>query len=526
MSSPAGPSSAAPPAPEPRASVGGSPWRDAWRALREAPLAPLLLLTVAAAALRILYLDMPMRLDEATTFNEFVLQPWRNTLGKYWATNNHPLHSVLGKLAVDALGNEPWVVRIPAFVAGVLLVPATWFATVRIASVGAAWLAAAGVSVLSPFVLYSTNARGYSLVALFVILQWLALRDALRTGRRGSWLAVAACGALGVYTHLTMAFAYAGNLLWALEWLRRHRALTPARLWPIIWSGALSVVVALVLYLPYAYLSGIDALVGSENVSARSWGELATGIPNRARRIALSWTDGMPAWVGVAVGVWALVALLALATSRQAEGAAPLIATATLPLVVLLTLRLPPPRAALYVFPFILAAMGGAVQWLASRAGPRAGRAVWGVAALPFLVVAYAHLTAQPVRRITETGWMPEAGAIYARLHPMVAPGDAIASFWLPRDILRYYYLRDGRGRAPLVPEVCPKAPATLYFLVRNNETVEQVLRYQRLPTEIAPSATFVEQFGRYAIWRASAPADLRCPERLQGPLVPDADGR
>jgi len=530
MTSSAGPETDSSAAPATAGPTTGS-WRaDTWRALREAPLLPLILLTVAAAALRILYLDMPMRLDEATTFNEFVLQPWRNTLGKYWATNNHPLHSVLGKLAVDALGREPWVVRIPALVAGVLLVPVTWFAASRMASAGAAWLAAVGVTVLSPFILYSTNARGYSMVALFVVLQWLALRDALRTNRRSSWLAVAACGALGVYTHLTMAFAYAGNLLWALEWMRRNRSLARARLWPIIWSGALSVIVALVLYAPYAYLSGIDALVGSENVAARSWGELATGLPNRGRRIAMSWSDGMPSGVGAVVGIWALVALIALAASRHAEGAAPLIATVTLPLVVLVTLRLPPPRAALYVFPFILAAMGGAVQWLATKVGARAGtgagRLVWAIAGVPFAVVAYAHLTAQPVRGITETGWMPEAAPIYERLSAEIASGDAIASFWLPRDILRYYYLRDDRGRAPLVPEVCPKAPATLFLLVRRNETVEQVLRYQRLPTEIAASATEGEQFGRYAIWRAPAPEGLRCPERLQGPLAPDAEGQ
>jgi hypothetical protein len=286
------------------------------------------------------------------------------------------------------------------------------------------------------------------------------------------------------------------------------------------------VAVAVVLYLPYAYISGIDALVASENVSARSFGELASGIPNRARRIALSWTDGMPTWLGVVMGAWGLVALIGVARSRLAEGAAPLIVAVTFPVVILLTLRLPPPRAALYVFPFILAAMGGAVQWLASRAGPRAARLVWALAALPFLVVAYAQVTKQPVRRITETGWMPEAAPIYARLQSMIAPGDAIASLWLPRDILRYYYLRDGRGRAPLVPEVCPQAPATLFFLVRRNETVEQVLRYQRLPVTVAPTATFVEQFDRYAIWRAPAPEGLQCPPRLQGPLVPDAEGQ
>src|SRR5690606_38495511 len=95
---------------------------DIRSALRHEPPVPLAILTLIAAIIRASFLDMEMRLDEATTFNEFVLQPWRATIGKYWATNNHPLHSIIAKLCVDLLGRDPWVVRIPAFVAGVFLV--------------------------------------------------------------------------------------------------------------------------------------------------------------------------------------------------------------------------------------------------------------------------------------------------------------------------------------------------------------------------------------------------------------------
>jgi hypothetical protein len=368
-------------------------------------------------------------------------------------------------------------------------------------------------------VYFSANARGYSMVALFALLQWLALRDALHTGRRASWLLVAAFGALGVYTHLTMVFAYAGNLVWALHWMHRSRALSRERIVPVLWSGVLAVVVAGVLYLPFVYVSGINALVGNRNMAARSSESLLTGLPILAQRIGESWATAMSPAVAIATGLCALAALLIVAARDEAEGSLPLIVALTFIASIFLTFRLPPPRSTLYVLPLVLIALGRAAQLLSLRFGSAGRAATWVAAAVPLAVVTASHAMSQPVRTMRETGWMPEAGAVYARLQQEMAPGDAIASFWLPRDILRYHWLRDEKGAAPLIPEVCPVAPATIFFVVRESETVELVLRYQKLPETIATSASMMAPFGRYTLWRAPAPAGLVCPERLGGPV-------
>ena len=74
-------------------------------------------------------------------------------------------------LAYLGLGNQPWVLRLPALLGGVLLVPATYALARLLFSPRAAVLSASFVAVSSYLVEYSTNARGYTLQALaFVVL--------------------------------------------------------------------------------------------------------------------------------------------------------------------------------------------------------------------------------------------------------------------------------------------------------------------------------------------------------------------
>lgn len=488
---------------------------DIRRGLQEEPLAPLAVLTLIAALIRMSFLDMEMRLDEATTFNEFVLQPWRATIGKYWATNNHPLHSVLAKICVDLLGRDPWVVRIPAFVAGVLLVPATFFSVSRMFARRAAWYAAIAVSILPVFILFSANARGYSLVALSVLLQWLAMRDALRHERVASWFLVALFGALGVYTHLTMAFAYAGTVAWALLWMVRNRAADRRHIVPLLVSGAASVAMAIVLYLPFVYVSGLDALIANDNVSAKSLGEFAERFPILLGRIGESWAMGLPSWMAIACGLVAMAAVLVGWRGGKAEQAFPLVAMLVVLAVVAGTLRVPPPRAVLFLLPAILGAVGALLDRVATGRSRLFSMGTWALAAIPLGLIGVAHFTQQPVRGRGETGWMPEAKPIYAQLQRMIQPGDAIASLWLPRDILRYYYLQADKGRAPLVPEVCPKAPHRLFLLTSGVEKPADALEYVQLPASLAALAQRLETFSRYTIWVLDVPEGVPCPTRI-----------
>jgi hypothetical protein len=193
----------------------------------------------------------------------------------------------------------------------------------------------------------------------------------------------------------------------------------------------------------------------------------------------------------------------------------------TLVLVLGVSLRLPPPRSTLYLLPLVLAAGGALAARLAAGRGRLGAVLVWGACALPLATVAGAHVTTQPVRTMTETAWMPEGEAVYRRLQATIKPGDAIASLWLPRDILRYYWLRDDRGRAPMIPEVCPVPPNVLYVIVRRSETIPMVLQYVSLPPDIGAEATMLGTDGRYTTWRTTVPAGLTCVPRKRRSAPP-----
>src|SRR5204862_8224009 len=101
--------------------------------------APVLLAVIVRGA----FIGQPMRYDEALTFNEFASRPLYYGLSFYPDPNNHLLNTLLMYLAYVGLGNQPWVIRLPALLAGTLLVPSTYWLTRALpGSNGAAGLAA------------------------------------------------------------------------------------------------------------------------------------------------------------------------------------------------------------------------------------------------------------------------------------------------------------------------------------------------------------------------------------------------
>ena len=182
-------------------------------------------IVIIAVAIRVAYLDVPLRYDEATTYNNFVSKPLYVALANYATPNNHLLHTFLAKVSVGVFGSAEWAIRLPALLAGIALVPAT-FALARVYyGRAAALLAAALVASSSTLVEYSTNARGYTLVALATVLVFLAAARALETDSLGAWAAIAVAGALGLYAVPIMVYPLGGALLWLLVsgWLRGHK---------------------------------------------------------------------------------------------------------------------------------------------------------------------------------------------------------------------------------------------------------------------------------------------------------------
>ncbi len=107
-------------------------------------------IVLAGVALRIGLLNEPMRYDEAFTLDRYAIHGYGFIASTYDFPNNHILYNLLAHTTWLIAGDHVWTVRIPAFLAGVGLIPATYLAARECygAAVGlcAATLAALAVS--------------------------------------------------------------------------------------------------------------------------------------------------------------------------------------------------------------------------------------------------------------------------------------------------------------------------------------------------------------------------------------------
>jgi MFS family permease len=417
---------------------------DRHRGPGRAELATVTLITVAGAALRARYLSQPMRYDEAFTYLAYASQPLAKGLARYDYPNNHLLHTLLVHVTTTVFGNHPWSLRLPAYTAGVALVPAWWWA-VRGLYPGAAGLLTAGlVAGSSPLVEFSTNARGYMLVALDCALLVGASTALLRRATPLRWAGLAALIALALWTIPVALFPVGAVAAWlGVEALARRppggrqRFLAGLAL-ALVGAGCLTVV----LYLPVLRGWGVDAVVGNRFVAPLGEQVLLRRLPGSLEgtwRLAVR--DAPRALVLVLL---AGVALGLLGHRRLGAQRVPLLPIAVIWCggLVLVQRVVPFPRVWLFLIPlaFGTAAAGLTLPWPRRRT-PLAGP----LAALALLaVLAGATVASGGVLRSPETGTLRAAAPMAAILRDRLAPGDAVVVALPANQPLAYYLDRDG----------------------------------------------------------------------------------
>jgi hypothetical protein len=161
--------------------------------------------------------------------------------------NTPPLYYVLAWLASKA-GDDPELVRLPALLCGIATVPAIGLLGRR-AFGDAAGLVAAALVAASPFAVhYSSEARAYAPVALAVALAGLALLQALQTGKRAWWAALALSVLVALWLQYIALLPLAAQAGWALF-------ARPDRRRPLLLAHA----AALAFYLPWLPFAGQNA---------------------------------------------------------------------------------------------------------------------------------------------------------------------------------------------------------------------------------------------------------------------------
>lgn len=166
-------------------------------------------LVIYGVIMRVINMNVPITYDEAFSFVHFANEPFEVVLNDYSFPNNHIFHTILMKLSMSVFGHGYWGIRLPAFLAGIALLPLA-YGWVRasfnkhIAVVVLALLACSNV-----LIEYGVEARGYSIwMCCFVVSSW-AVVEWLKRGNKFMLLLFAGASVLAVYTTTAAIYSQA-----------------------------------------------------------------------------------------------------------------------------------------------------------------------------------------------------------------------------------------------------------------------------------------------------------------------------
>lgn len=459
----------------------------------------LLAITLFGLVLRLAYLSQPMRTDEAYTVVQFASRPWYVMLSYYGVPNNHVFHTVLVAISTRLFGLDPWAVRLPVLLAGVLTIPATYVVGRAFYGRAVGLVGAGLVSSSSLMIEYSTNARGYALVALIFLLLLVLAAYVTRHSNWTAWALMAVLSALGFYTVPTMLYPFGVVMTW-LALAAFWQPPAQRRAW---WLRILGVVGAtlgltVVLYLPILITSGPQVLLGNRFVQPLPWQTFGWQLPRAVLAAWQAWNRDIPWPVAILLAVGLAVSLTA--HRKQARTQVPLALTVVLwCLPVLVVQRVAPePRVWLFLVPLYWILVSAGLIWLVDKITatlPRQATAVHLAAAgLVALVLAGWVASSTGIQDSRETGLFADGERVTLFLQERLQPGDAVVSIWAATPVLQFYFLRH---QMPTDYLYAPVNTSTRAYVVANHaysETAQQVLLTHGVAGGVDASAMQVVQ--------------------------------
>jgi 4-amino-4-deoxy-L-arabinose transferase-like glycosyltransferase len=456
--------------------------RRDWAEAAPAERVVAVLLGVVALAIRLAHVRQTMRHDEAYTFLHYASAPLSVALSDYTYPNNHLFHTLLVWISTRLFGSSEIAIRLPAFVFGMLVVPATYRLARRFADRGASLLAMALAAVWPALVLYSTNARGYSFITLVFIGMLLLGDEIVERDTRGRWVALAVLFAMGMYTAPFMLYAGGAVLTWILVEKARRDGIAAARaLLPgIVASAVLTAVITVLVNVPAVNRTGLASLVANKYVTALGPREFLSALPEFAGSLKESLALGVPLPL---LAVLVACAVAGVVVQDEERGRRLVLASAVLgwcALLLVATRRPPPGRVLLFLVPLfcVFAGRGMALvaEWVALRTSVRVSAACATVAVLFALVFGVSVVQRRVVFRTPETGTLADAPSIARYLLGELHPGDRIVVMNPSDPPLDYYLLRIGKRR---LDEINARGGAGRVFVVVNPKHLQTLAAVQ-----------------------------------------------
>jgi 4-amino-4-deoxy-L-arabinose transferase-like glycosyltransferase len=482
---------------------------------------------VLAVVQRILFLFQPMRYDEAYTFLVYAAKPFYVLASYYGEPNNHVLHTMMVHLSYQIFGDAPWALRLPAFLAGVLVVPACLVAGAVLYNRATGLLCAGLASSSLPLIEYSTNARGYSLYVLLSLVCLILAVCVQRTQNRLAWCLLSVCGALGFYAIPIMLYPFGMIMIWLLLSCLFGHVPSPQRrrflkAWMLAGFGA--VVLTVGLYAAVFAVSGVKAVVANHYVRTLSWPTFAARMFPSLLATWQGWHTGVPVPMAFVLGAGAILSLVF--HRRLAPSGIPLWAAAVVWCAVALVLHrvVPFERVWLFLLPVYFLAASAGISLLFSAVQSRSFQtARWMLVGAVAVVSIWPWIVAPQVnseRSILDRGVFPDAEGVALALKAEMRPGDSVAAVCPANYPLMYYFRRNDVNFRYLMDTQLPTNRLFVVVDKSASQTPESVIAsIEGLRTAPHKSAEVMAQFPNATVYRidmetetAHPPAHARIP--------------
>lgn len=397
-------------------------------------------LSAVGLAIRLFFIDQPMRYDESTSYLSAAAQPLWITVSSYYAPNNHVFHSLCVHFTCGFFGNTPWVIRLPALLSGMLLIPLSFVSAFLLYNRSVAMLTASLVATSSMLIEYSTNARGYSMLWACFLVGLISGHYVIRTNNIVGWLILAITFAVGLWTIPIMLYPISIVLVWILSERRYHQVrVLDGRLVSCL---AVTALLTVMLYLPILVADGPSVLVSNRFVLPQTVTSVVSQLPTLLAEIWTQWRRDVPEWVwmallpGFGVSVWRHQKI---ATHRSSLA---LISVVCCLLWMIAQRVVPYPRIFLFLLPVYLMAASAGWADLIRRIATTHSRRMFSFALWAVLVMFLGTLVIRN-QSVSQSADTSSADVIFGVLRERMEANDLVACTVPASAPLEYYFRRN-----------------------------------------------------------------------------------
>ena len=331
---------------------------------------------VLSSLIRLVFLFVPIRYDEAYSFLHYASRPLYILISNYSTPNNHVFHTLLVHIMYHIFGSHVWAFRLPAFIAGTLLVPISYIVGYMFYGKRTALLSACLVASSSILIEYSTNARGYSIISLIFLIIITLGAYISRENNWVAWSLFVICSAIGFYTIPVMLYPFGIVIMWFFLMIifGQINPLYVSQFIKTIFISCFAVLfVTMILYMPIVIASGIDSLISNKFIQSLSWGGFSNNIGRSLLKPWYQWNRDIPSIISFVLAGGFIASFLS--RKKRANHGSLLVLAVIIWCAMLLMIQrvIPYPRVWMFLLPlyFILASAG--VDWIITKVEGKIG---------------------------------------------------------------------------------------------------------------------------------------------------------